>query len=489
MACASKMIHAQRPTDDALSPLVAKIGEVCALMTESQESAMIPIYGQMARQTLECTDFIINYSEIKNFWKRVGKYVSEETSATIQNYNKVLNDLMQEFRDPTTRNISLYRMTGDLDPNDMVYAAGAGLDVSKCCLPGTRKEILSEIKSWVCDPGKHVPCVMWLSGDAYTGKSAIAHTITQWYKELGGLGACFCFDRTRGADCRHEKIFSTIARDLSDCDPFMRRALADAFHGDNTLRHTTNITKQWQELIVAPIKEAQEAFVSPLLIVIDGLNESGEPSSREQLLRLLAGKLNTSSSQPIPGNYRILITSRLLDDIHDALDAVPHVKHISLDDISTERDILLYFSSKLGGPGNVFNNEHFEKLVQKSGGQFEWARLACEYINGTPRVDKDPMVRFKRVLDGTPGEDTYPFDFIYRLILEDVIPKDDYGDFLRRFRSVMGQILASQEPLPMAALTVMRRHFPSVHDHHDDNVAQVIGSLDSFFTGTRDSQT
>lgn len=125
------MICNQPPTDDALSPLLAKIGEVYALMTKRQESAKIPsmvrIYGQMARQTLECTDFIVHYSEKKNFcesnvltgclgltvvWigKRVGKYISEETFATIQNYIEVLNSLMQQSRHQTTRDIILYRM-------------------------------------------------------------------------------------------------------------------------------------------------------------------------------------------------------------------------------------------------------------------------------------------------------------------------------------------------------------------------------------------
>lgn len=54
------------------------------------------------------------------------------------------------------------------------------------------------------------------------------------------------------------------------------------------------------------------------------------------------------------------------------------------------------------------------------------------------------------------------------------------------FLSVMGQILALPEPLPMAALTAMRLHFPCNDDRYD--VAQVIGPLDSLFIGTSDSQ-
>ncbi|KAG2366970.1 hypothetical protein BDR07DRAFT_1273031, partial [Suillus spraguei] len=108
----------------------------------------------------------------------------------------------------------------------MTYAEAAGLDTRKECLPGTRKEILSQITDWVNSTGDNVPRVLWLSGPAGKGKSAIAHTIAKWRKDVGGLGSCYCFDQQREADRRHEKIFSTVARDLADHDPEMRRELA-----------------------------------------------------------------------------------------------------------------------------------------------------------------------------------------------------------------------------------------------------------------------
>src|ERR1700692_4796052 len=110
----------------------------------------------------------------------------------------------------------------------MIYAGGAGLDTTKQCLSVTRTDVLSQITEWINSSGDSVPRVMWLSGPAGKGKSAIAHTIANWFNETGGLGSCFCFDRHREADRRHEKIFSAIARDLADRDPGMKRALADA---------------------------------------------------------------------------------------------------------------------------------------------------------------------------------------------------------------------------------------------------------------------
>ncbi|KAG2753878.1 hypothetical protein P692DRAFT_201705064, partial [Suillus brevipes Sb2] len=87
--------------------------------------------------------------------------------------------------------------------------------------------------------------VMWLSGPAGKGRSAIAHTIANWFNETGGLGSCFCFGRHTEADRRHEKIFSAIARDLADRNPGMKRALADTVKNDTSLKNTTDIIQQF----------------------------------------------------------------------------------------------------------------------------------------------------------------------------------------------------------------------------------------------------
>ncbi|KIL64088.1 hypothetical protein M378DRAFT_43555, partial [Amanita muscaria Koide BX008] len=62
------------------------------------------------------------------------------------------------------------------------------------CLEGTRTEILDEIKGWVTTTDATAPQVLWLSGPAGTGKSAIAHSVARWWMEdSGGIGSCFCF--------------------------------------------------------------------------------------------------------------------------------------------------------------------------------------------------------------------------------------------------------------------------------------------------------
>lgn len=53
--------------NDALVVLLVKVSEVYELLTEKKELAskplMLGMYGKVARQTLECADFIFHYSE------------------------------------------------------------------------------------------------------------------------------------------------------------------------------------------------------------------------------------------------------------------------------------------------------------------------------------------------------------------------------------------------------------------------------------------
>jgi hypothetical protein len=320
--------------------LVFKLDQVYGFMiqdeTLAQISSMRGILGQISQQTLECARFIRDYSKTKSFWKRLAKDILTETNNQIQRYSDVLDALMQNFRDQVTRDVAIYTYrTGELlDLSGITYAANAGVDTRKQCLQGTRTEILSEITDWVNSTAEDVPRVLWLSGPAGKGKSAIAHTIANWFSDAGGLGSCYCFDRE--ADRRHEKIFSTIARDLADRDSGMRRALADTVQHASALKTTADIVQQWQKLLMEPLQKLSESTVGPVVIVIDALDESGAAKTRSDLLCILSGKLQDSAVPQItelPKNFRFIVTSRPLRDIQNAFAVSQHIRKISMDDI------------------------------------------------------------------------------------------------------------------------------------------------------------
>jgi hypothetical protein len=114
------MILDQANQDVEVSRLLSKISDVYALLMEGEGLARIAsmpeICEKIARQTLECADFVVHYSDMKSFCesfprqcppktqdlftgRRLRKHVFNETEATIQRHNEVLDNLMQQFRD------------------------------------------------------------------------------------------------------------------------------------------------------------------------------------------------------------------------------------------------------------------------------------------------------------------------------------------------------------------------------------------------------
>jgi hypothetical protein len=349
----------------------------------------------------------------------------------------------------------------------MPYVGGAGFNTQKICLEGTRREILDEITSWV-NCSEDAPRIFWLHGNAGTGKSFISHTIAHRFKKIGRLGSCFCFDRTRIAQERNQRIFSTIARDLADQDKHMKTTLMDAIRGDTSLKNTMDILQQWKEMILKPAQRLSEEIVGPILIIIDALDESGTQESRKLLLRILAGKTPQESHiTKLPSQFRILVTSRPLPDIYTALHSIGHVRQMSMDGIPhqvTERDILRFIKQELSDVEEM-NHEHASALMLASDGLFEWARLACEFIKSVNEAGVTALKRFDDVIANIRPRST-------RIAL---------------FRSVMAQVIGTAKPLPLDSLRSMRCYFVN-KDFEEGDLDVIIKPLGALLRGTTDSR-
>ncbi|KIO07639.1 hypothetical protein M404DRAFT_391033, partial [Pisolithus tinctorius Marx 270] len=440
--------------------------------------------AKIARAISDSAQFINNYSATKSFWKRTAKNIFSETQTVVDGYAKALDNLMQQYRDRAIRDtqVNTYRIFEDLNLDGMAYAGGAGLNKTKKCLDGTRKEILQQIITWINDPNVDVPRILWLHGQAGRGKSAIAHTIASWIKDVGGLGSCFCFARDRQAERREEKILTTIARDLADRDPAFRRALAEVVSKDHSLKTTPDVVQQWEQLILEPLSKVNGEIVGNVVVVIDALDESGPDTSREHILSLLT----SAEAAHLPSNFRILLTSRPLPDIEHVLSPSAHIKATSLDAISAvsvERDIRLYVSTELRGLPEIGASE-VQAIAQKSDGLFEWARLACRFIKPN-RPGRTVMERYNEIIFPRVGGGGTLLDVMYKTILEDMVPPDETT--LARFRSVMQQVMSTFAPLRLDTLNEMRSHFPSEEDHF--NMIIILEFMAPLLSGISDRCT
>ena len=267
------------------------------------------------------------------------------------------------------------------------------------------------------------------------------------------LGSCFCFSRIRQHEQLHIKLFPTIALDLADRDLRLRPLLVEVTTNNHSLRDTADVVAQWKKLILEPLSQLKGSPTGNVVVVIDALDESGTERTRATVLRVLA-----AHGAELPENIRILLTSRPLVDIREALNTSPHIYARSLDAIDAEltmRDIHLYVSTRLMSLRDTFSEENFQQLATKSGGVFEWARLACDFIS--PRIGVIPKDRFHEIMSHAPGDGRTLLDEMYTTFLRDLFRGSDERQI---FRSVMRQILWLKEPLPISALDFMRDRFP-----------------------------
>jgi len=376
--------------------------------------------------------------------------------------------------------VGFQQIREDLSLDSLVCAGQVGLITGKKCLDGTRTEILNEILDWMNNTDPATPPILWLHGQAGRGKSAIAHTIALQAQNLGMLGSCFCFNRTRHHEGLHVKLFTTIARHLADYDLRLRQTLAEVIAAHYALRDTADIAQQWQKFILEPLSQLEGSLSRNVVVVIDALDESGTEATRRDILRILAAR-----DIHLPANIRIVLTSRPIMDIRQALLTNQHVQARSLDDIEAEsvtHDITRYLSTTLKELGAAFSDKDVEHLAAKSNGLFEWARLVCDFLR--PRIGAIANERFRKIMSHA-GDGANLLDGMYTMSLKDLIQGD--ADVLERFRSVMRQILWSKEPLSISALDSMRCKFTREDDHFP--VGIILGYMASFLTGTTDPST
>jgi hypothetical protein len=330
------------------------------------------------------------------------------------------------------------------------------------CLTGTRTAFLDFISTWVNDPASERCLVLF--GQAGTGKSSIAHEIARRFDKMRRLTSSFIFLRKEQSKPYH--LFTTLARDLSDRYPSFKTALGTVVKDNSSLRlGTRDYDTLFQSLILEPLKDLH--IVGPILVVIDALDESGDATGRTGLHTFLAKNLIR-----LPSNFRLLITSRPEDGIEPALVGAPSVRirHMKDSELAakTHDDILVFLQERL--PADVFRN-YGDALALKSEGLFQWASVASQFILDPPgRFGYSKKKCINHLLKpGTNRDGQDPLDELYKEILKGYFT-DQEARLL--FRSVVGQLITSIEPLSICSLTTLRQHAAADDgdtDNDDDN--------------------
>ena len=348
----------------------------------------------------------------------------------------------------------------DLDTK-FPFVQGARFNPEKGCLPGTRVKFLEAITNWANDVGPSSPRALVIFGKAGTGKSSIAHEIAKRFHRADRLMTSYCFVRGKPSSREPHRFFTTLARNLSVSHPAFKASLSRVIKRNPDILTAEDFTALLRSLILEPLRDLQ--FVSPIVIVIDALDESDDASS----MGLHTGEdrvpFHTFLGQhlsDLPSTFRILMTTRPEAQISVAFPPSPFVCHMSMDDPElaggVDDDILAYLRTKLQVGRAIVDEDALRELTRKAEQLFQWASVASYYIaNPPPGLDSKECVR--RVLNTTDGKKALnPLDALYTTVLER-FDMDD-SDICNRFQSVMGRILGVYQPLSMSSFDMMYRH-------------------------------
>lgn len=305
------------------------------------------------------------------------------------------------------------------------------------CDEDTRVELLGRVMSWIqnfTDPIR----LLYMTGPAGAGKSAIQQTVAQQCASMHILAASFFF--AAADDLAHSDaqgitpsmtqdalaVPATIAYQLACASPdILRPAIAEIVERDPLVFNRT-VESQMRALIVDPVNQhraALETTAFPHVILIDGLDECMHEGRQAELLVAIERCL---LREDLP--FRLFLASRPELVFYDALSPSGHLHdiayHLQLDERwKPDLDLRIFFEKRFheisrsskdsrtrvgAWPGE----EALVELVRRASGQFIYAATVIRYISN-PR--SSPIDRLRSILQKTPLPGSAPLAVLYAL--------------------------------------------------------------------------
>jgi AAA ATPase domain len=324
----------------------------------------------------------------------------------------------------------------------------------RACTPGTRVAILDRIYHWAQDPSPNSPRVFLLTGNAGSGKSTIANTVSHHFDQIledevpNILQATYCCSRQFDDTRRQKYIIPTLVYQLARHSKSYAHALLDADKFDSV----EIPSRQLQDLFVGPWQKSagdRPHDLPPYLIVIDALDEVDDGGG----LAFLQALLTTVQKGHLQG-LKFFVTSREDDKVASLCDrfspdVVCRLHKVAEVDVSA--DILKYLDAELP---LLDKGEHAE-LARRAEGLFIYAATAVRYMTPQDGLTREEQVNLMEILlssgwDLSEGpKEPLQVDILYRQILYEAFGKLENKLQLARLR-ILYTLLCTEERVSMS---------------------------------------
>jgi len=323
------------------------------------------------------------------------------------------------------------------------------------CHPGTREDVIAEIKQWV-KKGDHPIC--WLNGPAGSGKSAISQTIAEWYAAKNRLAGNFFFLRGAGDRSIIARLIPTLAHQLAISVPATKPSILQVLKGEPGITRQS-LRRQFNQLIIGPILATKTSVLAilarkkPMVIVIDALDECDDKDLMAEFIEVIIDAMREHHRLP----FRIFITSRVEEHVRRKLEtsaARSVIHYLALHAFDARIDILTFFQSRFSiiyeenRPimRNILlpwpSKSDLDTLVEKSNGLFIFAVTLIDFIE---KGSGFPQEKLRKALMADPD-----LDNLYAQVLSSA-PRD------HNFERVIGTVILLRSSLSITFLAHLLR--------------------------------
>ena len=300
-----QVVQAQLDRDQKIEELVTAMERIYSFIDVAGdwknkirplESVMINIMKTMR----ECAEFIQGYASHKlagmfpwidlgeSAYLMIGKgriahQTISQANATISSLLSALQGLEDELDRAVTLNAAV--VSNEIRDNmvlELLKPANMDASTRQLCFDGTRVEIRKHLIDRLSQPNDSPRCeVIWLLGLAGSGKSTLMNSIAEHFRALRQCGAFVFFDRSDPVNSDPSRVIPTLAYHLAQFSLPFAKALEEQIQARRDIVRSS-LAAQFQMLLEKP-SEAVAGLIhhSPIIIVIDGLDECGTEDRRE----------------------------------------------------------------------------------------------------------------------------------------------------------------------------------------------------------------
>ncbi|KAF5328579.1 hypothetical protein D9619_011474 [Psilocybe cf. subviscida] len=317
-------------------------------------------------------------------------------------------------------------------PNAILNAGGRADDVQ--CHPGTRERVIEMVETWMggkADSPDTGSKIMWLSGPAGAGKSAIMQTVAERQKARGHLAPNFFFFREDDTRNHADGLVATLLYQLMESYPALKEVVESVLSA-TPLILKQSIADQFSKLITSAIDTIARHDAFPITLLVDGLDECKAndqfKKQQQQVLQVLHD-LVTRANSP----FNVLIASRrephlirnfkklekstqfiFLEDDSDANDGIRRFVTDKFLELKATHHLARHLGEQW--PSETAIND----IVAKSSAQFIYAATVMRFLETS---SASPKVMLEIVQGVKPAEDHSPFaqiDAVYSYIFSQV---------------------------------------------------------------------